>query len=153
LVEGSKADFISYAILFAILLFLAIFTIMNTLTITVFERIPEIGTVRAIGMSKGQIKFMFFSEGLIIAIIGILIGWVLALYPVYYLNVYGITMAAEAMEKLNYAMDANMKSMNIFYDWIIASIICILTGVIGMILPSLRAAKTNIVDALKRGVK
>jgi putative ABC transport system permease protein len=153
LIEGTKGDFITYAIVFTILVFLAIFTIMNTLTISVFERIPEIGTLRAIGMSRIQIRLMFVVEGLIIAVIGIFLGWILSLYPVYYMNKYGISMPQQAMDKITYAIDASMKSMNTFFDWVLSSVICFFIGLAGVFLPSLYAAKTDIVAALKRGVR
>jgi ABC-type antimicrobial peptide transport system permease subunit len=46
-----------------------------------------------------------------------------------------------------------MKSLNDFRDWIIAGLICMAAGCVGAILPSKRAAETNIVDALKKGVR
>ena len=54
---------------------------MNTLVLTVFERTREIGMLRAIGMSRRQLRRMIRYESVIIALmggaIGILLGIVL----------------------------------------------------------------------------
>lgn len=152
LIAGAQADFISYGVLFAILFFLAISIIMNTLTITVFERTAEIGTLRAIGLTKGQIRWMFLWEGILLSLGGAIIGGILVLPMVAYLNLQGISMPPEIMDKMPYPFEA-MKSKNDITDWLLTYAICIITGVIGAILPANRAAGTNVVDALKKGVR
>lgn len=152
LLAGAQADYISYAIMFAILLFLAVFIIANTLTITVFERTAEIGTLRAIGLQKNQIRWMFLYEGLFLALIGAVIGGILAIPMAYYMNVVGISMPAEFMDKMPFPIES-MTSKNVWWDWISVTGICLVTGMVGAILPANRAAKTKIVDALKRGVR
>ncbi len=152
LISGAQADFISYGVLFAILLFMAVSIIMNTLTITVFERTAEIGTLRAIGLTKGQIRWMFLWEGILLSLGGAIAGGILVLPVVAYLNLHGMTMPQEIMDKLPYPF-IELKSKNEISDWFLTYIICIITGIIGSILPANRAAGTKVVDALKKGVK
>ncbi|MCX8093812.1 MAG: FtsX-like permease family protein [Candidatus Goldbacteria bacterium] len=152
LIAGVQADFISYGILFAILLIMAVSIIMNTLTITVFERTAEIGTLRAIGLTKGQIRWMFLWEGILLSLGGAIIGGIIVLPIVYYLNIHGMTMPPEIMDKMPYPFES-LKSKNEIIDWFITYVICIITGIIGAILPANRAAGTNVVDALKKGVR
>lgn len=152
LIAGAQADFISYGVIFAILLFLAISIIMNTLTITVFERTAEIGTLRAIGLTKGQIRWMFLWEGILLSLGGAIIGGILVLPIVAYLNINGLNMPKEIMDKMPFPFEA-LKSKNEISDWFITYLICIITGVIGSILPANRAAGTNVVEALKKGVR
>ncbi len=152
LIAGAQADFISYGVLFAILLFLAISIIMNTLTITVFERTAEIGTLRAIGLTKGQIRWMFLWEGILLSLGGAIIGGILVLPIVAYLNIYGMAMPQDIMDKMSFPFES-LKSKNEIIDWFLTYFICIVTGIIGAILPANRAAGTNVVDALKKGVR
>jgi putative ABC transport system permease protein len=152
LIAGAQADFISYGVLFAILLFMAISIIMNTLTITVFERTAEIGTLRAIGLTKGQIGWMFLWEGILLSLGGAIIGGILVLPIVAYLNLHGMTFPQDIMDKMPFPFES-MKSRNEIIDWFITYIVCIITGIIGAILPANRAAGTNVVDALKKGVR
>lgn len=72
-VIGNMAMIIKGALfLFVMLLFIvAIIIIINTLTMTALERMPEIGMMRAIGAGKGFIGAMFFGEtGILSAIFG-----------------------------------------------------------------------------------
>jgi len=72
---GLKTVFNMLVILVAVV---AVIIIMNTLVISVTERIPEIGTMRAIGAQKPFVRRMIMLETLLIAVvfgaIGILVG-------------------------------------------------------------------------------
>ncbi len=52
--------------------------ILNTFRMTMFERIREIGTMRAIGMQRGQVRNLFLLEALFLAIAGMAMGIALA---------------------------------------------------------------------------
>ena len=68
-------------VLLALSVIVSLFGIVNTLVLTVFERTREIGMLRAIGMSRRQLRRMIRYESVIIALmggaIGILLGIVL----------------------------------------------------------------------------
>lgn len=152
LIEGAKADLVSYSIMFGVLLFLAIFIITNTLTITVFERTAEIGTLRAIGLEKGQIRWMFMWEGLLLSLGGAIVGGILSVPIALYMNIHGVTFPGELMDSLPFPIEA-MTSKNGWTDWLLVTGICLLTGALGALKPSKVASETNIVDALKKGVR
>ncbi|HAZ14954.1 MAG: hypothetical protein A2X86_21490 [Bdellovibrionales bacterium GWA2_49_15] len=61
-------------ILTSILLFIVILGLMNTLWISIRERTSEIGTLRAIGLQKGQVTTMFVLEAFILATFGTVFG-------------------------------------------------------------------------------
>lgn len=67
-----------FNILILIIAVVAVIIIMNTLVISVTERIPEIGTMRAIGAQKGFVRRMILMETVMISgifgLIGILLG-------------------------------------------------------------------------------
>src|ERR1035441_9640468 len=46
----------------------------NTLTLSVFERTPQTGLLRAVGMKRRQVKAMIRSEAVIIALFGAVVG-------------------------------------------------------------------------------
>ena len=50
------------------------FSVANTVMMSVFERTPEIGALRAIGASRHRILAMFLLEGLVLGIVGVLLG-------------------------------------------------------------------------------
>jgi putative ABC transport system permease protein len=53
--------------------------ILNTATLTVYERTREIGTLRALGWRRGQVATLYLREGVLLAGIGLTLGTVLVL--------------------------------------------------------------------------
>ena len=66
-------------VLLALSIIVSLFGIVNTLVLTVFERTREIGMLRAIGMTRRQIRRMIRHESVITALIGAAIGIVLGI--------------------------------------------------------------------------
>ncbi|HVR60428.1 MAG TPA: FtsX-like permease family protein [Polyangia bacterium] len=62
------------AVLITILLGIVIIGIMNTMWIAIRERTREIGTLRAIGMQRGSVLWMFLLESLMLGLIGTVAG-------------------------------------------------------------------------------
>jgi lipoprotein-releasing system permease protein len=67
-----------YAIL-SLILVVAAFNMIGALTMLVLEKKEDIGVLHAIGASRGFIKKIFLTEGLLLAIIGGGVGMILAL--------------------------------------------------------------------------
>ena len=57
-------------VLLALSVLVSLFGIVNTLVLTVFERTREIGMLRAIGMTRRQVRRMIRHESVITALIG-----------------------------------------------------------------------------------
>ena len=70
--------------LFYVLLFLAVIIaligITNTMTLSIHERTRELGLLRAVGESRRQVRSMIRWEAVIIALLGTLLGVVIALF-------------------------------------------------------------------------
>ena len=66
--------------LLALSVVVALLGIANTLALSVHERIRELGLLRAIGMARRQLRSMIRSEAVIIALLGALLGVVVALF-------------------------------------------------------------------------
>jgi putative ABC transport system permease protein len=60
--------------LLAMAILIALFGIVNTLGLSIFERTRELGLLRAIGMGRRQVRGMIRSESVIIAVIGAVLG-------------------------------------------------------------------------------
>jgi putative ABC transport system permease protein len=77
--EGAMAGFINQLLgLVTVLLLLAVVIallgIVNTLALSVFERTRELGLLRAVGMTRGQVRSMVRWEAVVISLIGAVIG-------------------------------------------------------------------------------
>ncbi len=71
-----------FTVMGVIIMTVALLSVANVMGTTVNERVPEIGTLRAFGIEKWQLRLNFVFEGLIIgfigAVLGIILGFVLA---------------------------------------------------------------------------
>lgn len=121
-------------------------TLMNTMTMNVVERFNEIGTLRALGVRRSGILFMFISEGFLLGAIGTLVGALLALGVSAILNSFDLTWVAPgSVRPAPFVIQvlANPKSL------IITCTQLIVLSMISSYFPSKKAAKLEIVDALR----
>jgi putative ABC transport system permease protein len=64
--------FVTVLLLLAVVI--ALLGIVNTLALSVFERTRELGLLRAVGMTRGQVRAMVRWESVVISVIGALVG-------------------------------------------------------------------------------
>ena len=119
----------------SISIFVALFGITNTLSLSVFERTREIGLMRAIGTYRKQIRRMIFIESSIIAIFGAVLGTTLGIFFAWSLIQ---TLADEGCTV--FAVSTSQTLL-----WIGISIIA---GVVAAIIPAIRASRQNILEAI-----
>jgi len=119
----------------SISIFVALFGITNTLSLSVFERTREIGLMRAIGTYRKQIRRMIFIESSIISIFGAALGTGLGIFFAWSLIQ---TLADEGFTVFAVSIPQT-------FLWIG---IAIIAGVIAAILPAIRAARQNILEAI-----
>ena len=75
--RGSTADFRSTtALIAAVALFVGAFLIFNTLSMTVTERVRELGLLRAAGATRGQVVAFVVIQALVLGLVGAVLGLV-----------------------------------------------------------------------------
>jgi ABC-type antimicrobial peptide transport system permease subunit len=119
-------------VLLALSVIVSLFGIVNTLVLTVFERTREIGMLRAIGMTRRQVRRMIRHESVITALIGAALGIGL-----------GIVLAALLIARVDFLVFAFPTSQVIIF--VIAAIV---VGIVAAIFPARRAAKLNPLEAI-----
>ncbi len=120
-------------VLLSLSIIISLFGIVNTLVLTVFERTREIGMLRAIGMSRRQLRRMIRHESIITALLGATFGIPL-----------GVALALMVGVAIKYpAFTIPWGTLVVF---VIAAIVC---GIIAAIFPARRAAKLNVLQALQ----
>jgi lipoprotein-releasing system permease protein len=138
-------------ILFMIVL-VAAFAIMNTLiTVTVLKR-KEIGVIKALGSSRGQITSIFVLQGGVVGFIGIIVGLVTALVTLAFRNefraflskVMGIQILPKSVYQLS-ELPAEIVPGHITLICVASFVACIGAG----LLPALFAANLDPVKALR----
>ncbi|MBC7484501.1 MAG: ABC transporter permease [Rhizobacter sp.] len=125
---------------------IVLFTVTNTMSMAVVERTAEIGTLRAIGLRRGGIRAMFVSEGVVLGCFGALLGSVAALGLAWAINQLGLTWTPPGrIEPVPLAVRLAGE-----HGMMIASAIAlVVVAALSAILPAARAARMNIVDALR----
>jgi putative ABC transport system permease protein len=126
--------------MYVLVVFLAIpslIAMVNTLAIGVIERTREIGMMRAVGATRGQIRTIVLAEALILAAIGTAFGLLSGLYLGY--------MGIEAFSALGFPMDYSFSASGV----ILATAAGLLFGAFAAIIPARRAARLEIVQALR----
>ena len=119
-------------VLLALSVIVSLFGIVNTLVLTVFERTREIGMLRAIGMTRRQVRRMIRHESVITALIGAAIGIVL-----------GIVLAALLIVRVDFLV-FSFPTLQV----IIFVIAAIMVGIVAAVFPARRAAKLDPLRAI-----
>ena len=128
-------------------LFIGMFIIYNSFAIAVTQRRKEIGILRALGATRGQIQALFFGEsailGLVGSVIGVLFGVLIARGMAKGLGdflgeVYGVAQRAEELS-------ANPKLL------LFSLVLGLATSLIAAWIPARSAARVDPVQALQKG--
>lgn len=122
-----------------------ILTISNTQTMSVLERITEIGTSLAIGVRSSEILRLFLLEGALIGIAGGVLGVVLGYAFGAVISEIGIPMPPPPGMARGYTGQILVTS-NLALD---AILLAMTTTLIASVMPAWRASRMNIVDALR----
>ncbi len=69
-----------FYVLLALAVVIAVIGIVNTLALSVLERVRELGLLRAIGMTRGQLRQMIRWEAVVIAALGAVLGLVVGTF-------------------------------------------------------------------------
>jgi len=125
-------------LLFDVLLGLAVivslFGLVNTLALSIYERTRELGMVRAIGMSRRQVRTTVRYESVITALIGAVLGLVLGV-------LFSIAMTPTLA-------DQGLKIAIPFGTLIVLTLLAAIAGVLAAIGPARRASRLDVLEAL-----
>jgi len=113
---------------------------MNTMYAAVARRTKEIGTLRVLGFRRRSILIAFVLESLAIAIIGVVIGILLAL-PLNFVSTGTANFTTFSEIAFNFRVTPDLMLWALIFGMGI--------GLLGSLLPSIRASRFKIVDALR----
>lgn len=125
-------------IIFALLglaLIIAVLGIVNTLALSVIERTREVGLLRAIGVSRSQLRWMITLESVVISVLGAVLGVILGIG-------FGVV--------LMYAVrDEGLEVISVPYGQLgVFLALSVLIGMLAAVLPARRAARLDVLQAI-----
>jgi putative ABC transport system permease protein len=122
-------------VMLALAVMIALLGIVNTLALSVFERTRELGLLRAVGMTRNQVRAMVRWESAVISLIGALSGAVLGI---------GIGLAMSQVLK-----DQGIKSISVPVVQIAVYVaVAAAAGVLAAVGPARSAAKVDVLKAV-----
>jgi putative ABC transport system permease protein len=123
-----------YALL-ALAVIVSLVGIINTLVLTIFERTRELGMLRAVGMTRRQVRMMIRYESIVTSLMGATLGLIV-----------GVFLAALVSQALSgEGVVFAVPWLQLVY-FIIAAI---LVGILAAVIPARRAARLNVLQALQ----
>jgi len=129
-------------VLLGLSVLVSLFGIVNTLVLSIVERTRELGALRAVGMTRRQMRRMIRHESVITALIGATMGIVL-----------GIGLAALVTRRLSdYSVSTGGDGMHLSVPVVslaVFALAAIVAGVVAAVLPARRAGRLNVLEALQ----
>ncbi|HEX6596905.1 MAG TPA: FtsX-like permease family protein [Acidimicrobiales bacterium] len=135
--QGKQVDTILglvYALL-ALAVVIALLGIGNTLALSIFERTRELGLLRAVGMTRAQLRRTIRWESVLIALQGTVLGLVIGVF-------FGWALVAGLEDQGIERFDIPVGAM------VMVAVLAAMAGVAAAIGPSRRAAKLNVLQAI-----
>ena len=131
-------------IILSLIVLVAAFNIMTSLTMSVIEKRKDIGVLKTLGSAGKNISKIYLLQGLYIGLIGTFSGIIIGLIICYLQLTYNFY----PLDPMKYIIDALPVEVRIS-DIVIVSVISILLSVGAGIFPAKRAVKTSVTDAIK----
>lgn len=121
--------------LLALAVIIALFGIANALALSIFERTSELGLMRAVGMTRRQVRTMVRWESVIVALLGTFLGLVIGLF-------FGWALI-QALK------DEGINVLRIPVTQLaVVTLVAAIAGVMAAIVPARRAAKLDVLQAI-----
>ena len=136
---------------FALIAVIVTFSIVNTFMMTVFERTPEIGMLKAVGMRPGTIMLQLQMEALWLCGVGMALGIGISAVMILLLAEVGIPLPADATEMFQqqYNLPDRLYPAFSVDAAVQACVIMLLATQIAAIIPALRIRRMAAVEALR----
>lgn len=152
LANAIKLDYASQKFIFAIILLIVTIGVVNTMLMSVMERLREFGVVLALGSSPGRLRRLVMLEALLLGLVAALGGCLLGSLATWYLVEVGIDLQAFIPETLEFGGVVFDPVLRAAWDlvWMIwiALFVVVLT-LLAALYPAIKAGRIMPVEAMR----
>jgi putative ABC transport system permease protein len=124
-----------FYVLLALAVVISLIGVINTLGLSIYERTRELGMLRAIGMSRRQVRTMIRYEAVITALIGAILGLVL--------GIVFAALIAQPLKQEGFTLSFPIPTL------IGILVLAALAGVVAAIIPARRASRLDVLESLQ----
>jgi putative ABC transport system permease protein len=125
---------------------IVLFTVGNTMSMAVLERTVEIGTLRTLGLRRSGIRRLFVSEGLLLGLTGAGLGTIMALFFAALINQAGFSWVPPGNSN---PVPITIRLWGEHQMLLSIAVTVVVVATISAWWPARRAAKQDVVDALR----
>jgi lipoprotein-releasing system permease protein len=144
LFSALKLEKIAMGVILSLIVLVAAFNIVSTLVMVVVDRTSEIGILKSMGMTDGQVLRVFVLQGVAIGILGTLLGTFLGLILAWVIHTFEIIQIPPDIyfiDRLPVAIQPG--------DVLLIIVVSLLISLVATIYPALQASRLEPVEAIK----
>jgi lipoprotein-releasing system permease protein len=144
LFQALKLEKLGMGVILLLIVLVAAFNIVSTLTMVVADKTKEIGILKAMGMPARSIRRIFFAQGLVIGVVGTALGLILGFAAALALDKYQFI----KLDAQVYFIDhLPVSTQPVDVMWIVIASIAI--AAIATVYPSVQASRLFPIDAIR----
>lgn len=144
LFSALKLEKLAMFVILTLIVLVAAFNIVSTLTMIVIEKEPQIAILKAMGSTNKSIMAIFMVQGFLVGLVGTVFGLVGGYVLAYVLNTYELIKLPADVYYLSH-LPVKMR----LSDFVAVSVSAVLISFLATIYPSYQAAKLNPVEPLR----
>jgi putative ABC transport system permease protein len=137
-------------IITGIILLALTFGIVNTMLMSVLERVRELGMLMAIGLNKRKIFIMIMLETLYLTLIGCPIGLLVGWLTNNFLGEHGINISMFSEGLASYGFSSVIYPALDYEKYVIVAVMCFFTAILAAIYPAYKALQLNPSEAIRK---
>ncbi len=144
LFQALKLEKLGMGVILLLIVIVAAFNIVSTLTMVVTDKTREIGILRAMGMSAGSIRRIFFAQGVFIGMVGTAFGVIVGLAAAISMDRYELI----ALDPAIYFID-HLPVMTNPLDVLFIVLASLLIAAVATLYPSVQASRLYPLEAIR----
>jgi lipoprotein-releasing system permease protein len=144
LFQALKLEKLGMGVILLLIVLVAAFNIVSTLTMVVADKTKEIGILKAMGMPAKSIRRIFFAQGLVIGVVGTALGLILGFAAALALDKYQFIKLDAQVYFIDH-LPVSTQPTDVM--WIVVASIAI--AAIATVYPSVQASRLFPIDAIR----